>query len=90
MLRPSPRSIKIAFHWHPVEYVGSFYNLAMVVIDKEKASRKVVKLATTLWPDALPHPQEEKIFSVVCGNSTLKWSLHDGVGNQFVPVCVWT
>jgi hypothetical protein len=62
----------------------------MVGVGKEKASRKVVKLATALWPDALPLPHEEKLFSVVCGNSSLKWALHEGPGRTFVPACVWT
>lgn len=48
-----------------------------------------MRLKPTQWPDALPHPHEEKIFSVVCGNTNIKWAVHEGVGMSFSPSCCW-
>jgi hypothetical protein len=55
--------------------------------DWRKGQRAVETYAQ--WPDALPHPHEEKIFSVVCGNTNIKWAVHEGVGMSFSPSCCW-
>ncbi len=63
-------------------------NMVVSAMDKT-GERGSVRLKPTQWPDALPHPHEEKIFSVVCGNTNIKWAVHEGVGMSFSPSCCW-
>lgn len=46
-------------------------------------------LPETKWPESLPHPHEEKIFSIICGNTHIKWAIHEGVSMEFTPTCCW-
>jgi len=46
-------------------------------------------LPETKWPESLPHPHEEKIFSIICGNTHIKWAIHEGVSMAFSPTCCW-
>lgn len=33
-------------------------------------------LLDTTWPEALPHPEEERFLSVICEKQALWWCLH--------------
>jgi hypothetical protein len=57
---------------------------------KQKSSRKYeLEFSPTSWPDSLPLQYEDKIFSVVCGNTHIKWCVHDSSATNFNPGCCW-
>jgi hypothetical protein len=66
-------------------YIYTFYYFQF----KLATMLESVKLTPTLWPDSLPHPKEEKIISVFCGSTNIKWALHEGAGMNFSPSCCW-
>jgi len=48
-----------------------------------------VKSNETKWPDSIPGDNESNIVSVVCGNTHLKWSFHNGIKNDLKPALFW-
>jgi hypothetical protein len=47
------------------------------------------KISKAVWPEAAPTKYEEKILSIVCGNSHLHWAVHEGYENDFLPILFW-
>jgi hypothetical protein len=46
-------------------------------------------LAIAEWPQDAPHPSEDSIMSVVCGNTHLHWAVHSGKADNFSPILFW-
>lgn len=46
---------------------------------------------TASWPDALPHPDAEFVFSIVCGNSHYRWCVlsKDPTDGTLSPTLFW-
>jgi hypothetical protein len=58
----------------------------MVKIDKLRA---VESIPSASWPQDAPNRYEEKIISIICGNTHLHWAVHEGQSNDFVPILFW-
>ena len=46
-------------------------------------------IVKTSWPESLPKTVDEKLLSVVCGNSHLHWSFHKGISEDAAPTLFW-
>jgi hypothetical protein len=55
----------------------------------KKDSGDETKISEAVWPEAAPTKYEEKILSIVCGNTNLHWAIHEGYENDFTPVLFW-
>jgi pantothenate kinase type III len=58
----------------------------MVKTDKPSA---VESIASASFPQDAPNRLEEKIISIVCGNTHLHWAVHEGQSSDFVPILFW-
>lgn len=47
------------------------------------------RLNVASWPADAPSKFEDKIISVVCGNSHLHWAVHNGKKDDFSPILFW-
>lgn len=47
-------------------------------------------ITDTAWPDSSPSKYEERLLSVCCGNTSLKWAIHEGVAGNFLPILFWS
>jgi hypothetical protein len=60
----------------------------MAKIDKQiPAVESIIRSAS--WPQDAPNRHEEKIISIVCGNTHLHWAVHEGQLHDFVPILFW-
>jgi len=50
---------------------------------------KTCSIKTTNWPDSLPKSNEQRLLSVICGNSHLHWSFHKGIQEDASPSLFW-
>jgi len=41
------------------------------------------------WPDAMPHPQQELIFTISCGNTHYYWAMHTGPSTELLANLYW-
>mmetsp|Transcript_106478 Transcript_106478/g.159276 ORF Transcript_106478/g.159276 Transcript_106478/m.159276 type:complete len:667 (-) Transcript_106478:119-2119(-) len=55
----------------------------------EKTITETNGLSIAEWPIDAPHPSEEQVISVVCGNTHLHWSVHSGKADNFAPILFW-
>lgn len=42
-----------------------------------------------VWPDDVPSKYEDKVLSIICGNSHLHWAIHNGLSDNFSPILFW-
>jgi hypothetical protein len=40
------------------------------------------------WPESFPHPEETHFLSIVAGNSTLSWAMHE-TEQGYAPKLLW-
>ena len=52
-------------------------------------SNAVKGLKVAEWPEDVPSEYEDKVISVVCGNSHLHWAVHNGKKDGFSPILFW-
>lgn len=38
---------------------------------------------------AVPHPDTQVFMSVICGNTHIRWAIHEGVKDSFYPSLFW-
>ena len=50
---------------------------------------KEVKIPFAKWPQDEPSIFEEKVVTVVCGNSNIHWAIHSGKTDKFTPILFW-
>lgn len=46
-------------------------------------------VVTAVWPDAVPHPQVDRILLVVVGKKAMQWSSLEKIESDFVPGMYW-
>ena len=46
-------------------------------------------ITETDWPDSSPSKYEERMLSIVVGNTSLKWAIHTGAEGDFLPILFW-
>jgi len=49
----------------------------------------LTSITNTAWPESLPSKNEERILSICCGNTSLKWAIHQGAAGDFLPILFW-
>ncbi|KAL7576518.1 hypothetical protein ACA910_018017 [Epithemia clementina (nom. ined.)] len=47
------------------------------------------RIQLSSWPASCAHPEATNIVSVVCGNSRLHWSIHEGFESEFTSSIFW-
>jgi hypothetical protein len=52
-------------------------------------SSKTMRFQNAVWPESLPNAAEEHIFTLLCGNSHVNWSLHMGARHKFSAKLHW-
>ena len=54
---------------------------------------KLASITPTDWVDggggSTPSKYEERILSIICGNTSLKWAIHQGLEGDFLPILFW-
>jgi hypothetical protein len=53
----------------------------------KKSDDADIKMA--VWPDDAPSIHEEKMITIVCGNTHLHWAVHNGKKDNFSPILFW-
>jgi hypothetical protein len=48
-----------------------------------------MRFQDAVWPESLPDPKEEHIFTLLCGNTHVNWSLHMGARHKFAAKLHW-
>lgn len=48
-----------------------------------------VTIPEATWPEAMPHPQQELIFTVSCGNTHYYWAMHTGPSSELLANLYW-
>ena len=51
---------------------------------------KLAHITPTDWAGgSIPSKYEERMLSIVCGNTSLKWAIHQGADGDFLPILFW-
>lgn len=55
----------------------------------DNTSSQTMRFQNAVWPESLPHANEEHIFTLLCGNTHVNWSLHMGAKHKFAAKLHW-
>ena len=49
------------------------------------------RITDTNWSTggSSPSKYEERILYIICGNTSLKWAIHQGLEGDFLPILFW-
>jgi hypothetical protein len=53
------------------------------------SNSETMRFQNAMWPESLPEPTEEHIFTLLCGNTHVNWSLHMGARHKFAAKLHW-
>jgi hypothetical protein len=53
------------------------------------SNSKTMRFQNAVFPESLPDAKEEHIFTLLCGNTHVNWSLHMGARHKFAAKLHW-